>query len=127
MKVAGKKAEARKKSFYTSLEKMCDAVGVEYKNPHAFRHGIAHYALSKANTPEEIKAISLNLMHESTDITDRIYLQLDTDVIRRVLTNIDDRKKYTNTGVQGISDEALLASLPLEIRVQLAREKLGLA
>ena len=132
MKKASKKTAGRKKTFYKGLKAICDAVGIEYKNPHAFRHGIAHYALSKAKTPEDFKVISTNLMHDSTEITDRTYSQLDINVIRETLSNFGKtpQKDIVSSSPvsqnNGVTDYDLMMSLPVEVRAQILREKFGL-
>lgn len=51
------------------FERRCKAAGVQYFNPHSFRHLIVNY-LSKARlTEEEKKAISMNLGHENVGTT----------------------------------------------------------
>ena len=49
--------------------------GMEYKSPHACRHGHAVYGLGHCRTMSEYQAISRNLMHSSIAITDRIYAE----------------------------------------------------
>ena len=55
-----------------------------YHSPHKFRHGHDVYAIKKAKTVAELKAISQNLMHSNLSITDGIY-----GILSR-----EDRKKY---------------------------------
>ena len=42
-------------------------------SPHKFRHGFATYAIERAVTVADLKAISLNLMHANLTITDGVY------------------------------------------------------
>jgi integrase len=59
--------------------------GLPYKSAHKFRHGHATYGLRHCQTIADYKALSLNLMHESLDITDSIYAHiLQEDVRNRI-------------------------------------------
>ena len=67
-------------------------VDLEVKFPHKFRHGHAVYGLLHAQTMADYKAVSMNLMHDSIEITDRTYApMLSSDVQKRIsgLTNND--------------------------------------
>jgi integrase len=58
---------------------------VAYKSPHKFRHGHAVFGLMHAQTMADYKAVSMNLMHDSIEITDRIYApMLPSDVQARI-------------------------------------------
>lgn len=47
-----------------------------YKSAHKFRHGHAVYGLQRCRTMADYKALSLNMMHESLEITDSIYVHM---------------------------------------------------
>lgn len=51
------------------FEKRCKAAGVQYFNPHSFRHLIVNYMSKARLTEEEKKAISMNLGHENVGTT----------------------------------------------------------
>ncbi len=60
-------------------------VGLPYHSPHKFRHGHIHWAAQHAKDWADYKAVSLNVMHSSTVVTDQIYSQLkDRDVQTRI-------------------------------------------
>ena len=60
-------------------------VGLPYHSPHKFRHGHIHWAAQHAKDWADYKAVSLNVMHSSTVITDQIYSKLkDKDVQVRI-------------------------------------------
>ena len=74
--------------------------GLNPMSPHKFRHGHAVYALKRARTMADFKAISQNLGHASIGITDSIYAVLDdADVAGRIASlgdvgsGLDDDKK----------------------------------
>jgi len=79
-------------SFAKSLREMCDQAELSYRSPHKLRHGHALYALRRARTFPEFKAISQNLMHDSMTTTDAIYGQLMYDEVRHVITEIGKRE-----------------------------------
>lgn len=64
------------------------AAHVSYKSPHKFRHGHAVYALQRAQTMADYKAISLNLMHEDIRVTDGIYAPLLNDEVRQRVSRL---------------------------------------
>lgn len=49
----------------TIFEKAFEAAGLPYFNPHSFRHTLGHVAKDYCKTPEDFKAWSQNLGHES--------------------------------------------------------------
>ena len=58
---------------------------LEFKSPHKFRHGHAVFGLLHAQTMADYKAVSMNLMHESIEITDSTYApMLSSDVQIRI-------------------------------------------
>lgn len=116
-------------TFYKNLEKLCLMAGVDYKSAHAFRYGHINFGMSHAKNMQEFKAVSLNVMHGSMDITDKIYSRMNIDTVNETITNLGFES--TPLPVQKNSNDIpiseLLASLPLEIREKIVREKLGLA
>lgn len=69
----------REKSFREDLVELCKMAGIKYLSPHKFRHGHAVYGLKRARNMQEWKAVSQNLMHSNTGITDAIYGNLVAD------------------------------------------------
>jgi integrase/recombinase XerD len=65
-----------------------EAAGLPYFNPHSFRHTLGHMAQTYCATPEEFKAWSQNLGHESVLTTLGSYGQIDPyrqcEVIKRL-------------------------------------------
>lgn len=67
------------------LELLFSLARLEYKSPHKFRHGHAVYGLLHARTMADYKAVSMNLMHESIEITDSTYAPMvSSDVQLRI-------------------------------------------
>jgi site-specific recombinase XerD len=69
------------------------AVGLPYKSPHKFRHGHAVYALQRAQTMADYKAISMNLMHGDIRVTDSIYAPLLGNEVRQRIARLTDRSE----------------------------------
>ena len=68
------------------LRWLMTSAGLVYKSAHKFRHGHALYGLLHARTPADFKALSMNLMHSSTRITDETYAFLaEGDVREHIL------------------------------------------
>lgn len=59
-----------------------------YRSAHKFRHGHAAYGLLHCQTMADYKALSLNLMHESLEITDSIYVHLKLEEQRNRITRL---------------------------------------
>jgi hypothetical protein len=54
-----------------------EKVGLPYHSPHKFRHGHIQFGLAHSRTIADYKAVSLNVMRASMEITDEIYSRLD--------------------------------------------------
>ncbi len=64
------------------LKRLGAIAGQTYKSAHKYRHGHAVYGLLHARTPADFKALSMNLMHSSTRITDETYAFLSEGDVR---------------------------------------------
>jgi integrase len=97
-------------------------VDLEVKSPHKFRHGHAVYGLLHAQTMADYKAVSMNLMHDSIEITDRTYApMLSSDVQKRI-------SGLTSNGVSDLSVEPSSRNPEFENYLsQLDKENLGRA
>ena len=71
-----------------NLRAWLEKVGLPYHSPHKFRHGHVHFAMSKAKTIEDYKAISLNVMHSSMEITDQFYSVLNDNQVHERISSI---------------------------------------
>jgi integrase len=70
------------------MRKLFAVANLPYKSPHKFRHGHAVYALQRAKTMADYKAVSMNLMHEDIRVTDGIYAPLISDEVRQRVTQL---------------------------------------
>jgi integrase len=76
---------SRSNALQKRLEILFSLANVEFKSPHKFRHGHAVYGLLHAQTMADYKAVSMNLMHDSIEITDSTYApMLSSDVQERI-------------------------------------------
>ena len=67
------------------LKLLFSLANLEFKSPHKFRHGHAVFGLLHAHTMADYKAVSMNLMHDSIEITDSTYApMLSSDVQVRI-------------------------------------------
>jgi site-specific recombinase XerD len=80
-----KPGKTRAQALQKRLELLFSMAEIEFKSPHKFRHGHAVYGLLHAQTMADYKAVSMNLMHESIEITDSTYApMLSSDVQDRI-------------------------------------------
>ena len=63
-----------------NLKEWLEKVGLPYHSPHKFRHGHVHYGQAHSKTQEDYKAVSQNVMHSTTGITDQFYSNIDDDL-----------------------------------------------
>ena len=59
------------------LERRCDLAGIERKNPHAFRHGIAMHLLNELGA--DMSFISEILGHKDEKTTEKFYAKWKTE------------------------------------------------
>jgi len=53
---------------------------IEWKSPHKIRHGHGVYGVKHAKTMADYRALSQNMMHESTNTTDKYTAFLEDEV-----------------------------------------------
>ncbi len=75
-----------------NLQAWLKRVGLPYHSPHKFRHGHIHYGLERSNTIADYKAVSMNVMHSSMDITDETYSRLDEQDIKARIGQLGQKK-----------------------------------
>jgi hypothetical protein len=83
-----------------NLRAWLDKVGLLYHSPHKFRHGHIQYGLSKSKTVADFKAVSLNVMHASMEITDEFYSNLNDG-------ELENRISSLNKSGQNLEDSEL--------------------
>jgi site-specific recombinase XerC len=67
-----------RKNLRTWLER----VGLPYHSPHKFRHGHIQFGLAHSTSHADYKAVSLNVMHSSIQITDQFYSNMPESEIQ---------------------------------------------
>lgn len=74
-------------------------VGLKYHSPHKFRHGHIQYGLAHSKSQADFKAVSLNVMHESIQITDQVYSKIpDNERQSRI-------RAFTSSDLQNTDEE----------------------
>ncbi|MEI7845922.1 MAG: hypothetical protein WCK35_08980 [Chloroflexota bacterium] len=74
--------KTRGQALQKRLALLFSLANVEFKSPHKFRHGHAVYGLLHARTMADYKAVSMNLMHDSLEITDSTYAPMISSDVR---------------------------------------------
>lgn len=91
-----------------ALRRLCKRAEIPYLSPHKMRHGHIVYGIKNAHNLAELKAISQNVMHESVDITDRIYGGLSGADVQQVISGL----QFGQTG-QPVEGETIKAAAAL--------------
>ena len=86
-------SESRRMSFSRGLRRLCKQSGVDYLSPHKIRNGHGVYGVKSVTSIEEFKAFSQNMMHESMEITDRLYGRLARNDVRKVISSLGGNQK----------------------------------
>jgi integrase len=101
----------RRAMMSKALKDLCQSAGVFYRSPHKLRHGHAVYALKRARTIADFKAVSQNLMHADLSITDRVYGVLSADDVQSTIAGLTNSH---STDQQAVID--LLESLLVKMK-----------
>jgi integrase len=89
--------------------------GLPYHSPHKFRHGHIHYGLERAKDIADFKAVSLNAMHSSMEITDEFYSVLNNDELQSRISTLGKEHSEKNDNQETIKVlKGLLARLEKE-------------
>ena len=97
--------DTRRSRVRKGMRQLCQLAGVEYKRPHALRHGHAVWALSNAGSVADLKAVSQNLMHKSLFTTDEIYGMLTDSETRQRVVNLAERENADRDSVSALADQ----------------------
>ena len=95
---------------------------LEFKSPHKFRHGHAVFGLLHAHTMADYKAVSMNLMHDSIEITDSTYAPMLSSDVQERIANLSGKAVSTPDRGASIMDDELESYLN-----DLGKESLGKA
>lgn len=101
----------RSQKFAQGCKLICDKAGIKYRSPHKLRNGHVVFGLKMAKTMDELKAISQNVMHESIEITEKIYAELSGGDVKRVIGKF----KPNDTGTPVNLGEASLSRVLMQI------------
>jgi len=109
----------RKSMIAEDIMLLCEKANIDYLSPHNFRHGHIVYARSFARTADQLKAISENVMHSSTQITDRVYANLKPEILQGIITSLGDTSIESGIKTYAFSKEDTLKLIEL-LKRQLA-------
>ncbi len=79
-----------------NMKAFIEGAGLQYHSPHKFRHGHIHYGIARAKTIEDFKAVSMNVLHSSMEITDQFYSNLNDDEIKGRIAALGTRNEASN-------------------------------
>jgi integrase len=64
-------------------------VGLPYHPPHKFRHGHIQYGQAQSKTIADYKAVSLNVLHSTMEITDRVYSNINDGEVQNRISGLE--------------------------------------
>lgn len=71
-------------NYRRQMKEWLQSNGLEYQNPHEFRHGFTKFAKSKAASPSDIEAVSRALLHSSVQMTNHYGRMNDREAVQQV-------------------------------------------
>ena len=71
-----------------SIKQFVDNSKLPYHSPYKFRHGHIQYGLKYSKSIEDFKAISMNVMHSSMEITDEFYSNISYSELRNKIQSL---------------------------------------
>lgn len=91
-----KVGEHRETIARRNLKDWLKKVGIQYHSPHKFRHGHIQYGMQNAKTIADYKAVSMNVMHSSMEITDEVYSQLGDHEIQNRIRGLNQNRENSS-------------------------------
>ena len=71
--------------------------GLPNYSPHKFRHGHVHYGMNNSRSISDYKAVSMNVMHSSMEITDEFYSVLNDNELQKRIQNLGKQLEQAGT------------------------------
>lgn len=72
-----------------SLKEFFASANLQYHSPHKFRHGHIQYGTAHSKTIADFKAVSMNVMHSSMEITDEFYSNLNDGELENRISSLN--------------------------------------
>jgi integrase len=72
-----------------SIKEFFESVDLAYHSPHKFRHGHIQYGAAHSRTVADFKAVSMNVMHASMEITDEFYSNLNDGELENRISSLN--------------------------------------
>lgn len=98
---------SRPSALRAGLERLSVLAGQEYLSPHKARHGHAVYGLQHAKNMQDLKALSMNMMHSSIGVTDSIYAVLSEADAHNVIASLGKEIGLPTNQVEQIVGQVL--------------------
>jgi integrase len=71
-----------------SIKEFFESVNLPYHSPHKFRHGHIQYGAAHSKTVADFKAVSMNVMHATMEITDEFYSNLNDGELENRISSL---------------------------------------
>ncbi len=81
-----------------SIKEFFDNVDLPYHSPHKFRHGHIQYGAAHSKTVADFKAVSMNVMHASMEITDEFYTNLNDGELEKRISSLNKQGDNLQNG-----------------------------
>ncbi|MDO9300775.1 MAG: site-specific integrase [Anaerolineales bacterium] len=92
----GEIGEHRKNLARRNFKDWFSRAGLAYHSPHKFRHGHIHYGLERSKSISDFKAVSMNAMHATMEITDQFYSVLHDDEVKNRISSLSGNSSRDN-------------------------------
>jgi integrase len=76
-----------------SIKEFFESANLTYHSPHKFRHGHIQFGAAHAKTVADFKAVSMNVMHASMEITDEFYSNLNDGELENRISSLNKKEK----------------------------------
>lgn len=79
-----------------NIKEWMESNGLPYHSPHKFRHGHIQYGLANSKNIADYKAVSMNVMHSSMEITDAFYSNLNDSEIQNRISGLTKKDRLSD-------------------------------
>lgn len=94
------------------LRRLFTLADLPYRSAHTFRHGHAMYGLRRAVTRADVKALSMNMMHEDMRVFDEFYSRLLDDEVRERIHGLHGTPQLSPTpDIEAMIEKAVAAGM----------------
>jgi len=90
-----------------NIKAFLDEANLPYHSPHKFRHGHIQYGLANSKSIADYKAVSMNVLHSSMEITDQFYSNLNDGEVQNRIGSLGKNNKIDDLNDRELADEIL--------------------